>query len=148
MNKKKKYYYIKLKKELFDDNEAMDFLLSQEDGSRYAMIYILLCLKTLNSGGLLASSINEIIVKFTPEKIAKDLKYFSIDTIRVALELFKGLGLIYEEKDGNLKISRYDELIGNETNWAVQKREQRKKGLPQTYNTSRKIQHISLKSNN
>ena len=118
MAKDKKYFWLKLKKQMFDDNEAMDFLLSQKNGSEYAMIYILLCLRTMNTDGELASHIGEMIIPYTPEKIERDLKYFALDTIMVALDLYKQLGLVYESLNGSLVISNYEELIGSETKWA------------------------------
>lgn len=136
MAKDKKYFWLKLKKQMFDDNEAMDFLLSQKNGSEYAMIYILLCLRTMNTDGELASHIGEMIIPYTPEKIERDLKYFALDTIVVALDLYKQLGLVYESLNGSLVISNYEELIGSETKWAEYKRIQRKKELEIVKNKS------------
>ena len=136
MAKDKKYFWLKLKKQMFDDNEAMDFLLSQKNGSEYAMIYILLCLRTMNTDGELASHIGEMIIPYTPEKIERDLKYFALDTIMVALDLYKQLGLVYESLNGSLVISNYKELIGSETKWAEYKRIQRKKELEIVKNKS------------
>ena len=136
MAKDKKYFWLKLKKQMFDDNEAMDFLLSQKNGSEYAMIYILLCLRTMNTDGELASHIGEMIIPYTPEKIERDLKYFALDTIMVALDLYKQLGLVYESLNGSLVISNYEELIGSETKWAEYKRIQRKKELEIVKNKS------------
>ena len=59
------------------------------------------------------------------EKIQRDCKYFSIDTVRMALNIYKSLGMIYEQEDGFLRISDFDDLVGDETNWAIQKRRQR-----------------------
>lgn len=127
MGNDEKYYWIKLKKQMFEDNEAIDFLLSQNNGSDYAMIYILLCLKTMNTQGELASHIGEMIIPYTPEKIQRDLKYFSIDSIIVALDLYKQLGLVYESQNGSLVISNYDEMIGSETKAAKRMRDMRER---------------------
>ena len=58
-------------------------------------------------------------------KIKRDCKWFSIDTIRNALTLFKSFGLIYEEVDGTLVLSNYEEMVGSETDYAAQKKNQR-----------------------
>ena len=75
----------------------------------------MLCLKSVNSNGLLARQIGEIIVPYDVEKIQRDCKYFDIDTVRVALELYKKLGLVYEQQDGILQIADFDRLIGSQT---------------------------------
>lgn len=48
----KRYYWIKLK-ESFLNSDAVDFLMSQKDGANYVVLYQVLCLKTINTGGRL-----------------------------------------------------------------------------------------------
>lgn len=120
----KKFYWIKLRTS-FLDSEKIDFLLSQKNGANYVVIYQMLCLKTINTGGELATQIGEVLIPFDAAKIQRDFKHFDIDTIRVALELFKKLGLIYEQTNGIIKITDFHELIGSETDYAAQKRKQR-----------------------
>lgn len=120
----KKYYWIKLKS-TFLTSEKVDFLMSQPNGTNYVVIYQMLCLKTINSNGELCSKIGELIIPYDIEKIQRDLKYFDIDTIRVALELYKNLGMIYTQENGILKIAEFEELVGTETDYAKQKRIQR-----------------------
>lgn len=121
----KKYYWIKLKKE-FLGSEEIDFLLTQKNGSDYVVIYEMLCLLSSNNKGRLESSIGDLIVPYTIEKIQRETKYFNIDTIRVALELFNKLGLVYLD-NGTIVISNIDSLVGSETKWANIKRIQREK---------------------
>ena len=70
-----------------------------------------------------------MIVPYNIEKIVRDTKYFDFDTVAVALELYKKLGLIYEQEDGNLKITDVERMIGSESasREAIKKREQRLK---------------------
>jgi predicted phage replisome organizer len=125
----RKYYWIKLKKDFFD-LEAIDFLLAQKNGADYIVIYQMLCLITMNEGGELTKKIGEIIMPFDIQKIQRETKYFNIDTIRIALELFKKLGLIYEnEGDNTLKITDIETMIGSETKWAKLKRNQRERQI-------------------
>ena len=126
MEKVKRYYWIKLKTDFFNSDE-IDFLLSQKDGCKYIVLYQMLCLQTANNDGELASKVGEMIIPFSPEKIARDTKYFSLDTVLVALELFKKLQLIYNDNDTCLKITGFENMVGSETAWAKQKREQREK---------------------
>ena len=46
--------------------------------------------------------------------------------MRIALELYKKLGLIYEQENGIKQIANFDNLIGSESQSAVYKRQQNK----------------------
>lgn len=111
---KQRYYWIKLT-DHFLTSDTVDFLLSQKNGANYVVLYQMLCLKSVNSNGLLARQIGEIIVPYDVEKIQRDCKHFDIDTVRVALELYKKLGLVYEQQDGMLQIADFDRLVGSQT---------------------------------
>ena len=123
----KKYYWIKLRKD-FMTSDTVDFLMGQRNGAQYVVLYQMLCLMCINTNGELARQIGEVMIPFDVDKIARDCKYFSRDTVTIALELFKRLGLIYEQESGNLIISGFENLIGCETDYAKQKRVQRQSG--------------------
>lgn len=125
MSTPKRYYWIKLR-ESFMSSDTVDFLMSQKDGANYVVLYQLLCLKTINTGGRLSRTIGEIVIPYDVDKIQRDCKWFSTDTIRIALTLYKRFGLIYEERDGTLVLADHGNLVGSETSWAVQKRNQKR----------------------
>lgn len=127
----KRYYWIKLR-ESFMTSDTVDFLMSQKDGANYVVLYQMLCLKTINTGGRLSRTIGEVVIPYDVEKIQRDCKWFSADTIRVALNLYKRFGLIYEDVDGTLVLVEHDSLVGSETDWAAKKQRQREdaKALP------------------
>lgn len=122
----KRFYWIKLKTNFFEQ-DAIDFLLSQPNGSDYIALYLKLCTMTANTNGQLATQIGEILIPYDAQKIARDTKYFSVDTVVVAMELFKKLGLIYESSNNILQISEYENMVGSETKWAEKKRIYREK---------------------
>lgn len=122
---KQRFYWIKLT-DRFMTSDTVDFLMEQKDGANYVVIYQMLCLKTVNNNGCLSRSIGEVIIPYDEEKIQRDLKWFSIDTIRVAMNLYKRLGLIYEQDDGVLRITDFDNLVGSQTVSAFKKQEQLK----------------------
>ena len=123
---KGRLYWIKLT-DRFISSDTVDFLMSQKDGANYVVLYQMLCLKTVNNGGVLARELGEVLVPYNVEKIQRDCKWFTIDTVRVALELYKKLGLIYENNDGILAISDFDRLIGSQTYGAEKKALQKAK---------------------
>lgn len=120
----KKFYWIKIK-DSFMTSDKVDFLMSQKNGANYVVLYQMLCLKTVNTGGEMARSLGEIIMPFDELKIQRDCKYFEIDTIRIALELYKKLGMIYTNDNGILQITDFQNMVGSETDYAIQKKLQR-----------------------
>ncbi len=120
----KRFYWIKLRKD-FMSGDIVDFLMSQRNGAQYVVLYQMLCMMCINTRGTLSRKIGELIVPFDTDKIQRDCKYFSRDTITIALELFKKVGLIYEQDAGGLAITGFSELVGFETDYAIQKRNQR-----------------------
>lgn len=124
----KRYYWMKLK-ESFMTSDTIDYFMSQPSGANYVVLYQMLCLKTINTDGRLSRQIGEVIIPYDIPKIQRDLKWFSADTIRVALNLYKAVGLIYEDIDGTLVLADHDNLVGSETDYSAQKRAQKKKAL-------------------
>ena len=124
MNENKRYYWIKLKTDFFNQ-ETIDFLLSQKNGCEYIVLYQMLCLNTANNNGEMCSKIGEMIVPYNVDKIVRDTKYFDFDTVTIALGLFKQLGLIYEEEDKILKITNFNEMVGSEAGNSNAQRQKR-----------------------
>ena len=120
----KRYYWIKLK-DSFMSSDEIDYLMSQPDGANYVVLYQMLCLKTINTGGCLVSQIGEMLIPYDAEKIQRECKWFSLATVRVALSVYKQVGLIFESPDGILAISNYSDIVGSETDYSAQKRLQR-----------------------
>ena len=142
--KDKKYYWIKLRTDFFN-KEEIDFLLSQKNGCQYIVLYQMLCLFTANTNGEMKSRIGEMFIPYDVNKIVRDTKYFDFDTVTVALEIFKKLGLIYEQEENIFKITNFDEMVGSETSSAKRVREyrDRQKALQCNKNVT---QEIDIKS--
>ena len=117
----KRFYWMKLK-ESFMTSDTIDYFMSQPNGANYVVLYQMLCLKTINTNGRLSRQIGEVVIKYDIPKIQRDLKWFSADTIRVALNLYKSFGLVYEDVDGVLVLADHNSLVGSETDWAEKKR--------------------------
>lgn len=120
----KVYYWIKLK-DTFFRSDTVDFFMSQPNGANYVVLYQMLHLMTANTDGRFQRQIGEIIIPYDIAKIKRDCKYFSEDTIRVAFELYKQCGLIYEDVDGVLTLTDHSKMVGSETDYAEKKRRQR-----------------------
>ena len=142
----KRYYWIKLK-DSFMSSDTVDYLMSQPNGANYVVLYQMLCLKTINTDGKLSRRIGEILIPYDVEKIQRDCKWFSADTIRVALNLYKSFGLIYEDMDGTLVMTDHSNLVGSETDYAVQKKVQRQSQQQQLNPPTVDIVHTDVHQN-
>lgn len=139
----KRYYWIKLKTDFFDLPE-IDWLLSQKNGAEYIVLYQMLCLMTANNNGELSSKFGEMIIPYDVDKIVRDTKYFDFDTVKVALELYKKLGLVYESENDMLRISKYEEMVGSETDYAIKQRKYRENKLPPLKNGTKRLNREML----
>ena len=104
------------------NSDAVDFLMSQKNGAEYVVLYQMLCLMTVKTNGKLERQLNEVIIPYDAEKIQRDTKYFNIDTVRNALQLYIHLGLIYKDDNGCLSIANYENLVGVESGSAERMR--------------------------
>ncbi len=120
----KRYYWMKLKADFMASDEA-DFLMSRQDGAKLMVLYQLLCLKTMNTGGRLTVTMGDMKLPLTGDKLARDLKWFSPDFIQEGLTLFCRMGLLASDEEGTY-IVRHEDLVGSETDWADKRRRQRK----------------------
>lgn len=112
-------------------SDTIDYFMSQPNGANYVVLYQMLCLKTINTGGRLSRQIGEIIIPYDVEKIQRDCKWFSSDTVRVALKLYQAVGLVYEDVDGTLVLADHKNLVGSETDAAARMRSSREnRALP------------------
>ena len=138
----KRYYWLKLK-ESFMTSDTIDFFMVQPNGAQYVVLYQMLCLKTINTGGRLERKIGEVLIPYDIAKITRDMKWFSEDTVRVALSLYKQFGLIYEDKNGVLVMNDHENLVGSETDYAEQKRSQRVPGRqPQALPAGKPVDNV------
>lgn len=106
----------------------MDWLQDQENGCTYIVLYLRLCLMTMNTGGELIRAIGNMTIPYEPKKISQKT-HIDIDTVNVALSLFKRLGLIEETQEGIPVLPKVNEMVGSESESAarVRRYRQRKK---------------------
>lgn len=119
----KKYYWMKLKEDFFDD-DAIEWLEEQPKGKEYALFYLKLCLKSLKTGGVLIRPVGTMIIPYDTRKLAEVTKT-DFDTVIVAMELLKNIGLIEILEGGEICIPRMEEMIGSETDKAILMRRKR-----------------------
>lgn len=104
--------YLKIDPSRFKFGGDLDFLLYQENGAEYVALYLYLCAKATNANGELVSQLGKMDVPLNESTLPQICDHFSRDTISVALRLFKKLELVYEQKNGILKISNFEQIVG------------------------------------
>ncbi|MGL4654890.1 MAG: phage replisome organizer N-terminal domain-containing protein [Sarcina sp.] len=117
-----KYYWLKLQADFFD-REEVKIIEMQQNGYKYINFYLKLILKSINTGGRLMF---RDIIPYTPEMLS-NITNTDIDTVKVATQMFIGLGLMQQLDDGALFMVETQNMIGSETKWAEKKRVQREK---------------------
>lgn len=142
MTDSKKYWYIQLNVNFFED-ERIDWLCEQQNGYAYVVLYLKLCLKTANNNGILTRQIGDMIIPYNVDKIA-EITHINVDIVRVALELYKKIGLVYEadENCNFMRLPEVPQMVGCITQAAIDKRKQRerKKLLPEPDNIPDNVQ--------
>lgn len=121
----KRFYWIKLRENFFQQ-ETIDWLMEQENGSAYILLYLKMCLLTANTSGELIRTIGDMTIPYEPKKISQKTG-FDIDTVNVALSLFKHLGLIEETQEGIPVMPEVKNMVGSESESAARVRKYRKK---------------------
>lgn len=139
----KRFYWIKLRENFFQQ-ETIDWLMEQENGSAYIVLYLKMCLLTANTSGELIRTIGDMTIPYEPKKISQKTG-FDIDTVNVALSLFKHLGLIEETQEGIPVMPEVKNMVGSESESAARVRKYRKKKKALQSNTD--VTNKALQSN-
>lgn len=125
MAEPKRYYWLKLKNDFFDD-DAIDWLEEQEHGAEYVLFYLKLCLKSLKDTGVLIRTVGEMLIPYDVKKLA-EITRVKFDTAVVAMELLKKVGLVEVLETGEIFMKQVPLLIGTESTSAERMRKSREK---------------------
>lgn len=119
-----KFYWLQLKEDFFED-DAIQWLEEQKPNGRdYAYFYLKLCLKSLKSNGVLIRKVGNILIPYDNKKLA-ELTKMDFDTVTVAMELLKKIGLVTILETGEIYINQLENLIGSKSIGAFKKQQQR-----------------------
>ena len=148
-NTAKKYYWLKLKEDFFED-DTIEWIEEQPGGERYSLFYLKLCLKSLKTDGILIRNVGDMLIPYDERKLAEITKT-DVDTVRVAMSLFKKIGLVQILENGEIYMAQLQNMVGSESKWAEKKRLQRAKAaehaLPAPDNSEGgdNVPHLSTK---
>lgn len=116
-----KYYYMRLKEDFFDSNDAVKILEAMPDGYLYSNILLKLYLKSLKFNGRLMYNDR---IPYNAEVLAT-LTNHKVGVVEKALELFEQLGLIEVLDNGAIYMLDIQNYIGKSSTEADRKREYR-----------------------
>lgn len=118
-----KFYWLQLKEDFFDE-DAIDWLEEQPNGEKYSLFYLKLCLKSLRTNGLLIRKVGNMLIPYDHVKLG-ELTKTNPDTVIVALQLLKQIGLVQQLESGELYITQVEHMIGSQSKSAFKKQQQR-----------------------
>lgn len=99
----KRHHWLKLDENFFED-DTIKFIEEQEEGERYIIFYLKLCLKAVNKHGKLIAP-NRGDLDFYDIKKLSDLTNMPMDTVAQAMKLFSRIGLIELTDNGDYKLN-------------------------------------------
>ena len=128
----RKYYYLKLKEDFFESDEAV-VLESMPDGYIYSNILLKLYLRSLKNNGYLMFN---NIIPYNSQMLASITRH-QVGTIEKAVKIFKDLQLIDILDNGAIYMTNIQNFVGKSSTDADRKRLERDK--------NKTIGHLSRK---
>ena len=123
MSDNKRYYWLKLNENFFED-DTVQWLEEQENGKEYVIFYLKLCLKSLKDDGSLIRYVGQKLIPYDVKALSR-LTSTPVDTVAVAMKTFAEIGLVEVKSTGEIYLSQINELIGSETEVAKRVRKHR-----------------------
>ena len=106
-----RYYWLKLNENFFE-SDVIEWLEDQENGEKYVLLYLKLCLKSLKTDGALVRQVGKMTIQHTAESIAKQTQ-FDIEIVENALALFEQIGLIEKNDNGERYLPEVANMTGS-----------------------------------
>lgn len=106
-----RYYWLKLNENFFE-SDVVEWLEGQENGEKYVLLYLKLCLKSLKTDGVLVRQVGKMTIQHTAESIAKQTQ-FDIEIVESALDLFEQIGLIEKNDKGERYLPEVVNMVGS-----------------------------------
>jgi len=121
----KRYYWIKLPEDFFQ-SETIRWLEEQPNGIYYSNFYLKLCLMSINDNGMLIRRVGEMYIPYDIKRLS-ELTNINSDTIMIAINLLKKLGLLEVLDNGAFYLNQVKNMVGSESESAKRVRKHRNK---------------------
>lgn len=121
----KRYYWLKLPEDFFQ-SETIRWLEEQPNGIYYSNFYLKLCLMSINDNGMLIRRVGEMYIPYDIKRLS-ELTNINSDTIMIAINLLKRLGLLEVLDNGAFYLNQVKNMVGSESESAKRVRKHRNK---------------------
>jgi predicted phage replisome organizer len=131
-----RYYWLKLNENFFE-SDVVEWLEDQENGEKYVLLYLKLCLKSLKTDGVLVRQVGKMTIQHTAESIARQTQ-FEIEIVESALALFEQIGLIEKNDKGESYLPEVANMTGSgsasesATKKKTQRQTKKRQNVPQS----------------
>ena len=122
MAEKKQFYWLKLKRDFFKRHDIR-IIEAMPNGKDYVLFYLKLLCESVDHEGNLRFSDQ---IPYSADMLAT-ITNTNVDVVKAAVKVFTELGMMEILDDGTVYMSEVQKMLGYETNWASQKREQRER---------------------
>lgn len=122
------YWFIKLYTNFFDSKE-IDYLMHIENGVKYIVFYIMLCLNTSNTNGELMNTLGSLSIPFTTKKLLRDSKglFYEETEVDNAINILLSIGLLVKKSEDILVVKKHNQMVGSISYEGLRKQEKRNK---------------------
>ena len=121
----KRYYWLKLPEDFFQ-SETIRWLEEQPNGIYYSNFYLKLCLMSINDNVMLIRRVGEMYIPYDIKRLS-ELTNINSDTIMIAINLLKKLGLLEVLDNGAFYLNQVKNMVGSESESAKRVRKHRNK---------------------
>lgn len=122
MEKDKKYYWLKLKKDFFKRHD-IQIIEGMDNGKDYLLFYLKLLCESVDHEGNLRFSEQ---IPYS-EKMLATITNTNVDIVRSAIKVFSELQMLEIMDDGTYFMHEVNKMLGSETYWAQRKRAQKER---------------------
>lgn len=131
MSKNKRWYYLKFTED-FLGSDAIEWLLTRDEGCTYFALYMLLCKIALKTDGKLVRVLGDTEMPYTPQDLAHKVR-MSSSTVKIGVDTLIQAGLLRWIDSTTLYITHFEKLVGSESDSARRMRKQRHNESSKTY---------------
>lgn len=125
MSENKRYYWLKLHENFFED-ETIIYIEEQEDGILLSNLYLKLALKSLRDNGKLLRVIGQTTMPYDTKSLAR-LTGVNESIVERGIKLFQDIGLIEIATSDEIYLTQLNEMVGSECSSAQRVRKTRAK---------------------
>ena len=108
---------LKIAPDRFETGGDLEFLRNLKNGSEYEMFYMMLGLCIEDRNGEIPARQEGSARACDIDRIVSDCRYFTRDTVKVAMSLFRKTGLISEDAEGILRVKSIQDIFNGSDNY-------------------------------